>query len=164
MPRTVKPLKDTTVKNYKAGPKDKKYFDGDGLYLLVTTKGGKYWRMKYRLQGKELLLTLGVYPEISLTDARARRDEARKLVAKGIDPNEMKKTQKDADAISAENSFEMITREWHTKFFVTKSESHRVRTLRSFERDVFPWIGKRPIADVKAPELLKILHRIHRNH
>lgn len=160
MPRTVKPLKDTAIKNCKPGIKDKKYSDGDGLYLLVTSKGGKYWRMKYRLHGKEHLLALGTYPEIQLADARMLRDDARRLVAKGIDPNEVKKARKDSNLVNAENSFEVITREWHTKFFVNKSESHRVRTLRSFERDVFPWIGNRPIADIKAPELLKTLQRI----
>src|SRR5277367_4576210 len=106
-------LKDTTLKNAKPREKAYKLFDGGGLYLEVQPSGGKYWRLKYRFGGKEKRIALGVYSDISLQEARERRDKARKLVANGNDPSELKKEAKRLTAIKAENTVEAIAREWH---------------------------------------------------
>jgi integrase len=127
--------------------------------LLVTEKKQKWWRFRYRFGGKEKLLSLGTYPEITLADARQRRDEARKQVAHGsIDPGDLRKAQKSAQTEETE-TFEVISREWHEKFKSTWTSGHALTTMRRFERDLFPWIGKRPIAQIKAPELLSVLRR-----
>ena len=153
-------LSDVKARNAKPGEKQVKLFDGDGLFLLVTPAGGKWWRFKYRFEGKEKLLALGTYPEVSLADARQRRDDARKLVANGVDPGEVKKAQKAARLQVGENSFEVVAREWHSKFAPTWADSHAYWVLRRLEQYVFPDIGARPIADLKAPDVLKMLRRI----
>lgn len=160
MPKRIVPLSDLQVSRAKSAEKDYKLADGGGLFLLVTSGGGKLWRLKYRFGGMEKLLALGAYPQISLSDARQRREDARKQLANGIDPGAVKKAQKAAGELQAENSFEVIAREWHGKFLSGKSDSYRDKMLATFERDVFPWIGKRPIAEIKAPELLMMLRRI----
>lgn len=159
MPKQIVPLSDMKVKTAKAKDKSYKLSDNDGLYLLVTEKGGKWWRFKYRFSGKEKLLSLGTYPEITLADARQRRDEARRQVAQGIDPGAVRKAQKEADAEEKE-TFEVIAREWHARFKTTWTQGHAVTIMSRLERDLFPWIGRRPIAEVKAPELLAVLRRI----
>ncbi|MEI6827079.1 MAG: integrase arm-type DNA-binding domain-containing protein [Desulfuromonadales bacterium] len=155
MPKRIAPLSDVQVRNAKAS-----VFDGGGLYLLVTPTGGKLWRFKYRYAGKGKLLSFGSYPEISLSDARQRRDEARKLIANDIDPGEVRKARKASIVASTENAFEVVAREWHTKFSPTWSESHSYWVLRRLEQYVFPAIGARPIADLKAPDILNVLRRI----
>lgn len=159
MPKQIVPLSDMKIKAAK--PKDKPYklSDNDGLYLLVTEKGGKWWRFKYRFDGKEKLLSLGTYPEITLADARQRRDEARRRVAQGIDPGAVRKAQKEADAEEKE-TFEVIAREWHARFKTTWTQGHAVTIMSRLERDLFPWMGRRPIDEIKAPELLAVLRRI----
>lgn len=142
-----------TVKPYKMG-------DAGGLYLEVTPTGGKYWRLKYRVVGKEKRLSLGVYPDTGLAEARQRRDDARKLLAEGIDPSEHRKATRTMRAERAANSFEAVAREWYAKYAPGWHPSHGDRILRRLERDVFPWIGGRPVADVAAPELLAVLRRI----
>lgn len=154
------PLTDTTIRNIKPGDKAVKLFDGNGLFLLVTPNGGKWWRLKYRFGGKEKLLSLGTYPEVSLKDARMNRDEARKEIAKGIDPSQSRKVKKTAQRDRDANSFETVAREWFAKFSSNWVASHSNKILRRLERDVFPWIGGRPIAEVTAPELLMVLRRI----
>jgi integrase len=151
-------LNDLRVRTAKAKEKPYKLSDGDGLYLLVTDKGGKWWRLKYRYEGKEKLLSFGTYPEIILADARKRRDEARKLLANGIDPGAVKKAQKQAQTEETE-TFEVIAREWHTRFTPQWSEAHAKTTLSRLEHDLFPWLGNRPIREIKAPELLATLRR-----
>lgn len=153
-------LTDTAIKNAKPSAKPTKLADEKGLFLLVAPSGGKWWRLKYRIGGKEKLLSLGTYPEVSLKDARLRRDEARKLLADGIDPSENRKAIKAAKAESAGNSFEVIAREWFTKHAANWVSAHSDRIIRRFERDIFPWMGARPIADITAPELLAVLQRI----
>lgn len=160
MPKRIVPLSELQIRNAKSQNKQFTLFDGGGLYLLVTPSGGKLWRLKYSLFGKEKLLALGTYPEISLADARQRREDARKQVANGIDPAEVKKAHKASFDNSGENSFEVIAREWHTKFLSNKSKSYRDKMLVTFERDVFPWLGKVGVNDLKAPELLLVLRRI----
>jgi len=159
MPKRITPLSEVKIRTAK--PKDKSYkiSDVDGLYLLVTENGGKWWRFKYRFAGKEKLLSVGTYPEISLADARQRRDEARKQVAKGIDPGAFRKAAKQAGAEETE-TFEIIAREWHTKFTPTWTPGHTVKIMSRLENDLIPWIGKRPIKEIKAPELLTTLRRV----
>jgi len=153
-------LTDTAVRNAKPGAKPVRLFDERGLYLEVSPTGGKWWRVKYRLDGKEKRLSLGVYPDVSLKDARDRRDAARRLLADGIDPSENRKAQKSARADRAANSFEVVAREWFAKFSATWATHHGDRIIRRFERDIFPWIGGRPISEVTAPELLTVVRRI----
>jgi integrase len=154
------PLTDTTIRNAKPGEKPVRLFDGGGLYVEVSPTGGKWWRLKYRFDGKEKRLSLGVYPDVSLKDARDRRDASRKLLADGIDPSENRKAIKSARADRAANSFEMVAREWFVKYSASWAASHGDRTIRRFERDIFPWIGGQPIAEVSAPELLAMVRRI----
>ena len=153
-------LSDTAVRNAKPDKKATKLFDDRGLYLEVSPTGGKWWRLKYRFDGKEKRLSLGVYPDVGLRDARERRDSARKLLADGIDPSENRKSQKATRADGVANSFEIVTREWFAKYSKTWAANHTDRLVRLFERDIFPWMGGRPIADIAAPELLAVLRRI----
>jgi integrase len=154
------PLTDTAIRNVKPSDKPVKVFDERGLFLLVTPAGGKWWRLRYKYDGKEKLLSLGTYPDTSLKDARTRRDDARKLLADGVDPGENRKAVKAAKQERAANSFEVVAREWYAKQAPNWAEHHGDRIIRRFERDIFPWIGGRPIADVTAPELLAAVQRI----
>ena len=153
------PLTDVAIRNAKPAARPLKLFDGGGLFLLVTPKGSKWWRFKYRVNGKEKLLSLGVYPEVSLKDAREARDAHRKLMKSGLDPGVHRKVQKAAAVARAANSFEAVAREWWTKHSPRWAKSHSDRTLRRLERDVFPWVGGRPIAEITPPELLTVLRR-----
>jgi hypothetical protein len=117
------------------------------------------WRFRYRFDRKEKLLSLGIYPEISLVDARQRRDEARRQLAHGIDPGVLRKAQKQAVTEETE-TFEVVAREWHTKFAATWTLGHATAIKSRLERDLFPWIGKRPAIEIKAPELLATLRRV----
>jgi integrase len=154
------PLTDTALRNAKPCQKTVKRFDERGLYLEISPAGGKWWRLKYRFDGKEKRLSLGVYPNVSLKDARDRRDVARKLLADGIDPSENRKAQKAGRADRAANSFEVVAREWFAKYSPTWAANHCHRIIRLFERDIFPWIGGRPIAAINAPEVLTVVRRI----
>jgi integrase len=160
MPKRIVPLTDLQVSKAKPREKQVTMFDGGGLFLLVTPTGGKLWRFKYRFGGKEKLISFGTYPEISLADARKRREDARKLLANGVDPGEVKKAQKAATVAETENSFEVVAREWHGKFSGTWSPSHAETTLRRIQSDVFPVIGSRSVGEIRAPELLAMLRRI----
>jgi integrase len=154
------PLNEMKIRNARPKEKPFKLTDGDGLFLLVTPQGGKWWRFRYRFDGKEKMLSFGTYPEIGLLDARDRRFEARKQVAKGIDPGEVRKAQKAAKVANCENSFEVVAREWHGKFAKTWSAVHANTIKDRLEKEVFPWIGNSPVGDIKAPELLKVLRRM----
>jgi integrase len=153
-------LTNTAIRNAKPSTKNRKLFDERGLYLEIAPTGGRWWRLKYRFGNKEKRLALGVYPDVSLMDARDRRDAARKLLANGVDPGENRKAQKLAQEERATNSFEAVAREWFTKYSKNWAESHRVKLLRLFDRDIFPWIGNRPIAEITAPDLLLVIRRI----
>ncbi len=153
-------LTDTAIRNAKPGTKPAKLFDGRGLFLIVTPGGGKWWRFRYKFDGREKLLSLGVYPDVALKDARERRNTARKLLAEGIDPGENRKAQKATKQDRAANSFEVVAREWYAKHAPNWAEHHGDRIIRRFERDIFPLIGGRAIADVTAPELLAAVRRI----
>lgn len=152
-------LTDTKVRNIKSGTKPIKLFDTDGLFLLVSPSGGKWWRFKYRFGGKEKLMSLGTYPEVSLAQARGRRDEGRKQVADGVDPSQARKASKETKLVN-EVTFEAVAREWHKKFTPTWTAGHAITIRRRLELNVFPWIGERPIIEIKAPELLMVLRRI----
>jgi integrase len=153
-------LTDTALRKVKPAAKTVKLFDGAGMYLEVSPKGGQWWRLKYRFAGKEKRISLGTYPEVSLKEARNRRDEARKLLAAGTDPSQDRKATKVAQAGRAANTFEAIAREWYEKRTAGWAPSHSVRLMRLFERDVFPWLGSRPIAEIGPPDLLAVLRRI----
>ncbi|EJB8474132.1 tyrosine-type recombinase/integrase [Citrobacter freundii] len=145
-----------------AKPKEKPYkmADGGGLYLLVKTNGSRYWRLKYRIDGKEKLLALGVYPDVSLADARAKRDEARKGIAGGIDPLEVKKEQKVEREAQVKNTFQEIALEWQNMKVKKWSAGYASDILEAFNKDVFPFIGQRPVADIKPLELLNVLKKM----
>jgi len=115
MPKRIMPLSETKVRSAKPQGKEYKLFDGQGLFLLVTSSGGKLWRLKYRFDGKEKMLSVGTYPEISLAEARAHRDKARKQIANSIDPGAVRKAMKQTTTAETE-TFEVIAREWHAKF------------------------------------------------
>lgn len=153
------PLSDTSIRNAKPPEKPIKLADGGGLYLLLKPNGAKWWRLDYRFAGKRKTLSMGVYPEVGLKAARDKRDEAKRLLADGIDPGENRKIQKAARSERAENSFEVVAREWFAKFSPNWADSHAVKIIRRLERDVFPWLGARPIAEIKAAELLRAIKK-----
>ncbi len=157
------PLTDTACKNAKPKPDGKpaKYTDEKGMYLLVN-QTGKYWRLDYRFANKRKTLAIGVYPEVSLKDAREKRENARRLLNEGIDPGEHRKISKITQNLQADNSFEAVAREWFAKRAPTLSDGHGERIIRRLERDLFPWLGNRPIAEITAPELLANLQRIEK--
>ena len=156
------PLTDAAIRNAKQTEKTVKMFDERGLYLEISPAGGKWWRLKYRFAGKEKRVSLGVYPDVGLKDARDRRDSARKLLSDGIDPSANRKAQKATKQDRAANSFEVVAREWYAKHAPNWVEHHGNRIIQRFERDIFPWIGGRPIADVTAQEVLQCLRRIEK--
>jgi integrase len=151
-------LADPTIRNAKPREKPYKLGDTGGLYLLVNPSGAKWWRLKYRFGGKEKLLSLGVYPEAGLKQARAKRDEARKQLAAGVDPSAARKAAKAARG--GEDSLEAVAREWHRKYARLWVPSHAEKIIRRLERDVFPWLGARRVGVVTAPEILAVLRRI----
>jgi integrase len=153
----------TDIASRKAKPSGKPYklSDEKGLYLLVN-QTGKYWRLDYRFAGKRKTLAVGVYDEVSLREARERRDNARRLLAKGIDPSVERKLAKHGSADRDANCFEAIAREWFAKYLSGWVASHANRILGRLERDVFPWIGSAPIAQITAKDLLTVLRRIEK--
>lgn len=154
------PLTDTAVRNARSGGTPSKLADEKGLFLLLHPNGGKYWRLKYRFGGKEKLLAVGVYPDVGLKEARQRRDEARKLLANGVDPGENKRVQKAARAERANNSFEVVAREWFAKKSPRWATGHADKIIRRLENDVFPWLGGRPVGEITASQILAVLRRI----
>ena len=154
------PLTDIAIRTAKPTDKPYKLADGGGLYLEVYPTGGKLWRLKYRFGGKEKRLSLGSYSVVSLKEARERRDNAKRLLAGGIDPSIERKTQRAATVERAANSFEIVGREWFARYSPTWAESHATKIIRRLEADIFPWLGGRPIAEITAPEVLTVLRRI----
>ena len=158
--KPVKPKKGSKASIvYVETEKPYKLYDKKGFYLEIDPSGGKYWRFKYKFP-KEKRISLGVYSEVSLADARELRDEKRKLIAKGIDPSAKRKAEKATRVDRAENSFEVVAREFLAKFIDPLAKSHSSRVYARFENDVFPQIGARPIAEITAPELLKVVQKI----
>jgi len=154
------PLTDVAIRNAKPTDKPRRVTDGDGMYLEITPAGGKLWRFKYRFARKEKRLALGAYPATGLKEAREKRDAARKLLAAGIDPGEQRKAERAAGEERAANSFEIVAREWFAKQSKSWAESHSSKILLRLENYLFPWLGKRPIADIAAKELLTVIRRI----
>ncbi|UCV30396.1 integrase arm-type DNA-binding domain-containing protein [Ferribacterium limneticum] len=154
------PLTDTAIRTAKPTEKPYKLADEKGLFLLVSPNGSKWWRLKFRIDGKEKLLSLGVYPETSLKKARSDRDTARSMLAEGIDPSQQRKATKAARVELSANSFEIICREWLENKRSNVEEAQYKKALARLEKDVFPWIGSRPIAEITAPEILTVLRRI----
>lgn len=156
----VMPLTAQEVKNKKATEKQYKVSDEKGLFLLVHPNGSKYWRMNYRYGGKQKTLALGVYPDLSLADARTKRDDARGLIANDFDPSDIQRAKKVAKHQSQENSFKAIALEWVAKETSKWSESYTHKITRLLTKDIFPTIGNRPISDISSPDLLACLRKI----
>ncbi|MDR1968340.1 MAG: Arm DNA-binding domain-containing protein, partial [Burkholderiaceae bacterium] len=156
-------LTDTFVKQVKHSgrPSGDKYADGGGLYLLVKA-AGKYWRMGYRFAGKEKLLSFGVYPALSLAKARQRRDKAREQLAGGIDPSAAKREEKQARAMAAANTFELVAREFHKVKSPGWSEKYARNWLTGMESYLFPSVGKRPVASITPGMLLDVLRLVEK--
>ena len=152
------PLTDTAIRSAKPEKKAVKLFDGGGLYLELAPAGGKWWRLKYRFEGKEKRISLGVYPTIGLKEARDRREEAKKLLAQGTDPSEQKKQAK-AAVVAAEREqtllFESIAREWFTKKTTDLTPGYRKQVLARLEKQVFPTIGTIPITELEPAHILE---------
>ena len=157
-------LSNTAIINAKAADKSYKMYDTDGLFLQVTPQGGKWWRLKYRFDGKEKLLSLGTYPDISLSQARQKREDSKKLLAIDIDPSESRKQAKADNKLNTENSFELVAREWWQSHMKNKADSHKEKVIRRFELYLFPWIGKKPISSITAPQMLETLRRIEKQN
>jgi integrase len=153
-------LSNLLIKNTKPQAKTLRLSDGRGMYLEIAPSGGKWWRLKYRIDGKEKRISLGVYPDVGLAEARDKREAARKLVAAGIDPAGHRKAEKVALEESTENTFEAIAREWFSMFSKHWVAGHADKIIRRLELYVFPWIGARPIKAITAPELLAVLRRV----
>jgi len=153
-------LTDLTIHRAKARAKPYKMFDSRGLFLQVMPHGGKWWRFKYRYAGKEKLLSLGVYPDVSLKAARERRDAEREKLANRVDPAINRKAVKAAWLNGLANSFEVVAREWIDKQSAVWSPANTEKIKRRFEINIFPWLGERPVADILAPELLTHLRRM----
>lgn len=153
-------LTDTAIR--KAAPADKPYklSDEKGLFLLINPNDSRYWKLKYRFAGKEKKLSLGVYPEVSLKQARQKRDEARRLLDAGTDPSEVRRTEKIARKVAADSSFEAVGREWHEKQKGEWVETYAAKVLTSLEQDLFPSLGRRPVGEISAAEMLATLKKV----
>lgn len=172
MARIIKGLSATEVEKTKPGAKTKNLFDGKGLFLIIQPQktfpdgkpkpASKWWRFKYTFNGKPGLLSFGTYPEVSLAQARDKRDEARKLIANGVDPAENRKTLKAEKEGLLDNSLEAISREWHAHMVKNNAwtEDHAATILVRLEKDVFPWAGSKPITEISAKEIKDILDRV----
>lgn len=130
------------------------------MYLLVATSGGKLWRLNYRFGGKHKTLAIGAYPEISLAEARDHRDQARKLLANNTDPSEVKRIEKQQREIISSNSFEAVARDWFDRHLSKKAETTKAKVTSRMERFVLPYIGKRPVSELTAPDILVVVRRV----
>ena len=154
-------LSDTQIRTTKPGDRPVRLYDERGLYLEITTNGGRWWRFKYRFAGKEKLLSMGTYPDTPLKAARERRDRARALLEDGVDPSEARRAEKASRSEVVVNGFEAVAREWHATIHLGQvSAGHAARTLIRLEQDVFPWLGGLPVGEIKAPQLLQAMRRI----
>ena len=155
-------LTDTRVKTAKSQEKLYKLTDERGLHLSVYPNGSKLWQMRYRIEGKERTASLGKYPEVSLAEARDKRDQLRKLIANDIDPVQSQKAAKEAKKLAQTNSFEAVARTWFEGWKAARSPRHADYVIRRLEADVFPLIGSRPVSEIQAPELVKMMKAIQR--
>ncbi|PWC18969.1 tyrosine-type recombinase/integrase [Brenneria corticis] len=155
-------LTDVKVRSSKPTDKPYKLTDGEGMHLMVHPNGSKYWRLQYRFDGKQRMLALGVYPQVTLSEARQRKDEARKQIANGIDPGEQKKLEKQARQTGIENNFKAVALEWHEYKRPNWSKGYADDLMEAFENDIFPDIGKRPVAEIKPLEMLTTLRKLEK--
>jgi hypothetical protein len=174
-------LSVTAIKSAKPAEKPYRMADEKGLYLLVQKNGSKWWRLDYRIHGVRKTISLGVYPDIGLKEARELRDEARKQIALGTDPSDLRRADKEsrvkarqveaaqtemeqmiAEGVPLPGSFKAVALEWFAKQEPTWARSHSDKILRRFERDIFPYIGNQPISEIAAPVVLAVLERIER--
>lgn len=160
MPKQIAPLTELQIRRAKPAEKTYRLADGKGLYLEVMPNGSRYWRMKYRFDDKEKRAAFGVYPEVSLAQARQRCLDARKLLADGVDPTEQKKEDKRVRALEAVSTFEAVAREWFESQKAAWTEVYAEKVINSLEVDAFPKIGPKPIGDIEAPHMLEILRAI----
>ncbi|RRN99559.1 tyrosine-type recombinase/integrase [Pectobacterium aquaticum] len=156
------PLTDVKVRSAKPEDKAYKLTDGEGMHLMVHPNGSKYWRLQYRFDGKQKTLALGVYPEITLSEARQRRDEAKRQIATGTDPSEQKKVDKQLRQTLVDNTFKAIALEWHEYKRPNWSKGYAEDLMEAFENDIFPDIGKRPITEIKPLEMLTSLRKLEK--
>ncbi|MCH5051055.1 tyrosine-type recombinase/integrase [Pectobacterium aquaticum] len=156
------PLTDVKVRSAKPEDKAYKLTDGEGMHLMVHPNGSKYWRLQYRFDGKQKTLALGVYPEITLSEARQRRDEAKRQIATGTDPSEQKKVDKQLRQTLVDNTFKAIALEWHEYKRPNWSKGYAEDIMEAFENDIFPDIGKRPVAEIKPLEMLTSLRKLEK--
>jgi len=156
------PLTDTHIRNAKPKETAYKLSDGGSMYILVTPDGARYWRLDYRFAGKRRTLALGVYPTVTLSNARARREDARAALAKGVDPSVVKKATKRVAKLTSENTFDAISREWIANQRNRLAPRYCALLLSRLEADIFPEIGSRPIANIDAPELLDALRKVEK--
>ena len=156
------PLTDPKVRNAKPQAKPYRLADAGGMYLEVMPNGSKYWRWKFRAGGKEKRLALGVYPETSLADARAKRDAQRKLLKAGEDPAQARREEKLAQRLREEYTLEAVARDWWSHWKAGRTERHALTVLRRLESDVFPGLGGRPIADITSPQLIALVRAIEK--
>ena len=154
------PLTDVAIRRARSSKKSRKMFDGRGLYLEVSPRGGKWWRIKYRFEGKDKRISLGVYPDVSLKEARRRCEDARRLLVRGIDPSAHRQALRVAKAQRDSNTFEAVAREWFTKQAPIWAPSHSSLIMSRLQRNIFPWLGAKPIADINASQLLEVVRRI----
>lgn len=154
------PLSDAACRKAKSTDKPQKLTDGGGMYLFVHPKGGRYWRLDYRFDGRRKTLALGVYPDTSLASAREKRAAARTLLAAGSDPGAVKQAAKRKAEVEAESAFEAVARRWHASMVPGWDEGHAARVLSKLERDIFPQFGAKLITSIEAPEVLEALRKV----
>lgn len=155
-------LTDIAIKSSKPRESAFKLSDGRGLQLHVTPQGSRLWRWAYRHEGKQKLMALGVYPDVSLAQARDKAELARKLLATGVDPMAARKSDKIARRLAVEDTFAAVAKKWWESWKAARSDSHTVYVWRRLEADVFPAIGKRPVAEIEAPELVAMMKAIEK--
>lgn len=153
-------LTNTAVSSAKTKDKQYRLTDGQGMYLLIKPSGQKYWRLDYILHGKRNTYAIGIYPTISLKEARARRDEAKALVVDGIDPVQHRQLKSHNQQETAANTFKALATEWLAKQKGSWTHGHARTVISRLDRDLIPWLGRRPIQEITAPEILKVLQRI----
>lgn len=153
-------LTDAAIRKTAPQARAFKKSDGEGLYMQFTPTGSKRWRLDYQYNGKRKTISLGIYPRVSLKEAREARDDAKRQLLNGLDPSAQRQANKQREAQAAGNAFEAVAREWHDKYSVRWADSHSIKIIRRLELDVFPILGKIDIADITAPELLRVLRLI----
>src|SRR3981081_4492981 len=159
---TNMPLTDVKCRNAKGKINPYKRSDGGGLHLLVNADGAKYWRLAYRWHGKQRTLALGVYPAVGLMEARTARDDAKRSLAANVDPSQVKRERKRAATVATGNTIEAVGREGQHTLEDARSPHYAGQILRRLEADVFPTIGRRPIAELEPPELLDMLRKVEK--